>query len=417
MNIKIRYLLWFIVVSLCFSVISLSLAAEGSKYSVTSKEIIFFRNEGAHSPFEFIEVSIRADGSGVTIFERYGEKSVETSFKLNQYEMDELKALVYEVNFFSQSDQQTTFIEDTGKSTLRISLEDKQKEIMFFSLPEIQPLISSLWKLINQGVILWGLNEKDDVYPVNVALSGHLVGQKVFQPQVFRDPLMKFISRSNDRQKLIWSFEALSWVMTPEEWTSFLSAELGKAKDTRKSLLLEALSSHPFTGNILKPHRQALLSLLLKNLQLEYIRWPQFSKEKKESYESIIRFLGYERYAPATPILISMIEKPYRWDISWLRNSLSLMGMEAIKPLEHLLNDPESDVRAVATDMLGEILRANPDWPTKGSVSEEEQKRILNTLETSILPKLKRMIDKDPDDSVRKAAQQSVQQIKQGWCK
>lgn len=417
MNTKIRYLQGFLVASLCFLFIPSALALEGPKSSETAKEMLFFRNEGAFSPFRFVEMLIRVDGSGLTKFERYNEETGKVPFHLNQYEIEALKTLVQATDFFSYPDEDTSFATDVGKSTLRVSLGDKQRELHFRYRPEIRPLTSYLWRLINQGVILTDLRNKEDIYSALGALSAHHASAKVLQSKVLREPLEEFVRRSEDRQKLLWAIEALSWVMTPEEWMGFLSTELDRSKDTRRSLLLKALSSHPFTGNIPRFHRETLSSFFLKYLRLEYRNWSQFPKEKRQAYGAVVRFLGEQRYTVAIPVLVAMIQESYTDGAPWIFWSLPQMAGAAIEPLELLLDSSEAKVRAAAAEMLGRILTMNPNWPKKGSISEKEQERILKVLRISTLPRLEKLTENDPDDGVRRSAKRSCQQIQRGWNK
>jgi hypothetical protein len=417
MKFKVRHLQSFVVIYLFCLLAALPVfAAEPSTSTSVSEEFLFFRNEGGYSPFKFVEVLIRSDGSGVTTFDRRNKDKGESSFNLNRYEVETLKTLVHAVDFFAQPDKDKRFASDVGQSILRISLESKKRELLFEFRPELEPLTSCLWKLIYQGIILTDLKNKSDVYSALGAVSNYLASAKVFQPKVLREPLEKFISNSDDRQQLLWAIEALSWVMTPEEWMGFLSKELNDAKEARKVLILEALTSHPFTGNIPHAHRDMLRPLFLRYLRLEYRNWSQFTKEKRQAYGSVIRFLGEQRYTIATSILVEMIEECYTANDSWLGWSLPQMAGEAIEPLKLLLDSPNANIRAPAAEMLGKILVMDQP-PPNNTIQEPERKQILSCLKTTVAPILEKLSKDDPDDWVRKAAKRSLEQIERGWYK
>jgi hypothetical protein len=181
-------------------------------------------------------------------------------------------------------------------------------------------------------------------------------------------------------------------------------------------LILEALTSHPFTGNIPHAHRDMLRPLFLRYLRLEYRNWSQFTKEKRQAYGSVIRFLGEQRYTIATSILVEMIEECYTANDSWLGWSLPQMAGEAIEPLKLLLDSPNANIRAPAAEMLGKILVMDQP-PPNNTIQEPERKQILSCLKTTVAPILEKLSKDDPDDWVRKAAKRSLEQIERGWYK
>ena len=109
----------FIIFISCLLIISV-LGTTNKIFASESEEFIFFRQEGAFSPFKFIELSIKNNGSGITKFDRGDTDKGELSFNLNKYELEMLKTLVYTVNFFEQTDKGNKSAIDLGQSTLRI---------------------------------------------------------------------------------------------------------------------------------------------------------------------------------------------------------------------------------------------------------------------------------------------------------
>ncbi len=418
MNTIITKLQSVFLILICCPLITPVWGIKNDKIVSESEEFIFFRQEGAFSPFKFIELSIRNDGSGITKFDRGNTDKDELPFNLNKYELEMLKTLVHTVDFFEQTDKGNKSAIDLGQSTLRISLEEQKRELIFDYRPELEPLISCLSKIIHQGVVLSDLNNKDDVYSALGAVSNYLASTKVLQPKVLQKPLEKFIVNSNDRQKLLWGSEALSWIMTPEEWMGFLSKELNDPNETRKALLLEALSSHPFTGNIPPIHRDMLCPLFLANLRFEHQNWSKLSNEKQQAYNEVIRFLGERRYTIAIPILMELYTEQIVGNvepISWLDNALPQMGEKIIKPLEAFLDNPNPTARGSAARLLGDILAMNPDFPTHKPIPEKEQERILKTLRTTVRSKIQKLAENDTSSLVRDLAKSSLKQIDEGW--
>lgn len=408
---------FFFVFIRCLFVISV-LGAKTNINASESEEFIFFRQEGAFSPFIFIELAIRNDGSVITKFDRGSSDKGELSFNLNEYELEMLKTLVHTVDFFDRMDKGNKSVIDLGQSTLRISLEEQKRELIFGSRLELEPLTSCLRKIIHQGVVLSDLNYKGDVYSALGAVSNYLASAKVLQSKILQEPLEKFVVNSNDRQKLLWGIEALSWIMTPEEWMGFLSKELSDPKETRKALLLEALSSHPFTGNIPPIHRDMLCPLFLANLRSEYRNWSKFPKEKRQAYSQVIKFLGERRYTTAMPFFMELHTEQIAGNIrpiSWLDNALPQMGEKVINPLRALLDSQNPTARGSAARLLGDILATNPDLSTHKPIPEKEQERILKTLRTTVRPKIQKLAENDTSSLVRDLAQSSLKQIDEGW--
>jgi len=421
MNTKIQHLRSFLVVYFCCSLITPVWGAENQKNAPVAEELLFFRHEGGYSPYKFVEVLIRNDGSGVATFERMNKENGKIPFQLDTDELETLKTLVLATDFFSQHTQDTRRIIDAGTCTLRISMNGEQHEIHFQQpYSPIGPLTTFVWGLVHQGIAISDLEEQKDAHLALRKVSGHLAKwAKVIQPEALRKPLKKFVHKSEDHQQLLWAIEALSWVTTPEEWMGFLSKELNSSKKSRKNFLLKALSSRSSylsIGDIPRSHREILAPLFLRYLRLAHRNWSQFSKEKRQAYGSVIRFMGEQRYAISTPILVEMIRESYTDSASWLGWSLPHMAGEAIDPLKLLLDDPDASVRAPAAEMLGKILIMDPS-PQNNTITEKERKRILICLKNTVAPKLEKLSKDDPDNWVRKAAKQSLQQIGRGWNK
>lgn len=421
-----RHLQSFLVIYFCCLVVSPIFGAQQLKSNTVAEELLFLRYEGGiFSRIKWAELLIRNNGFGVTRFERKEKGSAEIPLQLDQDELEAMKTLIDATDFFSQKQGRVAYT-DVGWCTLRISMNGKQHELHFDRIdPRLEPLTRFTWGLIRQSIAISDIKEQRDVYWAKGTVKPYGRGgqyPKAPQPKTLREPLKDFIRKSENRQQLIWAIEALSSVTTEDEWMGFLSRELNSSKGARKILLLEALSSHPFTGNIPTSHHELLAPLFLKNLRLEYRNWPQFSKEKQQAYGSVIRFLGGQCYIAAIPILVEMVEKSYTNypDSSWVDWSLSFMPVGAINPLKLLLDSPNSEVRARAAQIFGKILVMNPGPPDNAIVEEQRKqikKQILNRLRNEVAPILKRLSKDDPDDWVRKAAKRSLQQIERGWNK
>lgn len=395
-------------------------AGTAKNSGIGATEIVFYRVEGAYSPFKFTEVVVSSNGVVLAKFFRYADKKDSSiSFKLNPAELENLKVLVSSVSFFSLTGVNTSLAKDYGQSTLRISLDGNQRELRYSYIPEIEPLLVFLWKLHNQGVILTDFLEKDELYNVLSSVSGTTGPPRILQPRIYLEPLTVFISTSNSQQKLAWAIEALAWITTPEEWGGILSDPLENSDEAHKNLLLTVLS----TPGLPLPdfHAKVIPALLLKELNRKEKVWPRLSKNQLKVYNSVVYHLGYSRYEPAIPILIRLMQDAYPDLNSYLehtssvRSSLPQMERSVLDPLELLLTNKTDEVRASAADMLGETLDRNPNYPPV--ITPEDMGYILNRLETVIAPKLETMVKTDSSERVRNAAKRSLVRIARGWNK
>ena len=403
-------LVLFLSISPCYG---MSNKAEGS-------EIIFYRVEGGYSPYRFAEILIARNGAVLVKYARNRSQKDSTAvFKLETNEIDALKALVSSVNFFDIASTDNVLVMDVGRSTLRVSLDGKQRELHYGDIPKVAPLTAFLWKLINQGRILNDFAETEEVYNVLSAVSGNTGPARILQPKIYREPLTVFISTSSNHQKLTWAVEALAWITTPGEWGRILSNALENSEESHKDLLLTVLS----TPGLPLPdsHAKVIPAILLKEVNRKAKAWAKLSKTQLKVYNSVVYQLGYSRYQPSVPTLIKLMQDPYPDLNSYLeytssiRSALPQMERSVLDPLESLLTNKTDEIRASAADILGETLDRNPNYPP--IITPEDMSYILNRLRTVIAPKLEAMYKSDPSERARNAAKRSLDRIARGWNK
>lgn len=263
-------------------------------FAARPAEIVYYTVSGGDmSPYRSITVKILPDGAGAVDSTRYDSKTEHYSFALNPEERREVMSAARSTRVFDRS-----FDEATAPKTayfLRVSLDGRTREARFFPSTPADPLVDILSRLINQPRVLEEFDkpEKDcDVYIVTTAASPHLVGWKVYQPRVLRKPLEEFILKVTNPSKTSYAFEALAWLINPEEWTAFARTAIDAASDERRYEMIRQLSIHPFTSDIPQTHVEPLKSTLMNYVQSDYPRLDALSPSERRAIETAAHFVG-----------------------------------------------------------------------------------------------------------------------------
>jgi hypothetical protein len=386
-------------------------------------ETLRYQWTGGLARYTLVTVTVKADGAGaVTLHPGRagdGEQPIRVAFRLNADEQEALRATVHSVGFFTRPEKPLYSPPDVGVSILRVTLDGHDREISFGLDEELEPLRLFVWRLIVQAEMLTDV-ERGGTWDLG-AIASSEGAVRVLQPQAFRDPLKKLIRTSQDRDRLSAAVGALSWIMSPDEWMGFLASELENGDDARRIFLLSALTR---TSNLLPSYRQALAALLLDGLRSVYRDWPNLSKEKQEAYGDAIAILGNEAYGAALPVLVEMIPTAYYGELTYVSHLISALPaiggqrrytsvlVDALLPC---LGDEDPAVRAAAAQVLGNIVE--PGYGLRADTPAAEQAALTRYLTSAVGPKLKEMVEKDPDEWPRNAAKRALEQIGRapGW--
>lgn len=400
-----------------------------SKAGKAADELLLYRIDPALSAEKFALVMVRPDGSGLVSFERVAPDNhrsyidaVERPFYLNPLELQALKALVYEVDFFGQPSKDTESATDQGRAMLLVSLHGSSRTLFFAYRPQLYPLIAFLWKIIRQAEALTSLEKRRYAHDAVVAICSESGPSAVLQPNAFHKPLMDCLRVSNDIEQLLYAASGLSRLMTPDEWMGFWWSEIEKADETRRMLLVKVVTFLSPPIRVPEEYHKALTPILFKYLQQGYRKMPEMSRGQRNVYNAVIRVLGEQHYIKAIPILVALM--PYGYDpLTATRVGgiygisaapLSGMGHYAIDAIEPLLKDDLACVRAVAALALGQFMYTDRKTFAADFSPPESEACLLKRLQ-SVVPNLKRMRDSDPDALVREEARLAVERIEHGW--
>jgi hypothetical protein len=189
---------------------------------------------GGKSPLATASVRVDPEGKVDVRFRKQGGKEEGHAFALTDDELAALRTLA-RVNPLGG-----TAVPPPGAGSATLTVSGKA-----VADPEDGPLVRALWRLIHQGVVTRDLIARGDAYAARNACTP-LAAAKVYCPRLLADPLKAFVAACDDKQKVEWGLEGLAYVLSEEQWSGFVGAQIEKAGKARRALLLAAVSGHPF---------------------------------------------------------------------------------------------------------------------------------------------------------------------------
>lgn len=431
MKNSMRYLR-SITLCACLSIVPGILFAGSPKDISKPKEFVVYTYKGPLSPNTSSRVKIDDDGFGIVNSEGVGynystkqsyKKRVKYPFHLSGTEIAELKSKIIEASFFSQPDKDTESATDCGESMLRITLDRKTRPIDFSFRSKMNPITGFLNRLIHQAEYLDDLENHGQVNGASEALRLNGGEKTVLHPDVFLDPMKRFIHTTDDPSLLCTAADALSPHMTPDEWLHFWAKDVDHSSRIHKIRVLGQLSGHTqyLMGSTNEAQERAIDSLFLKSLKRDYTNWVSMSDEERKMYSAIMDRLSYHQCNAVLPIMVDMIMREYEFRTGELNDASSLfcglynntgsMGNAGIDAVQGLLGHPKARVREYAVRSLGFTLVA---YPSRRYGSRDITDAMLKRLR-DFLPKLQEMAKSDPDSDVKSAASLSIECITNGW--
>jgi len=344
-----------------------------------------------------------------------GAESTET-FRINADELAALDALIAATGVSKLPQTQERLNGHDGQTWLRITSQGRSREIASSHLPQMDELNRVLWKVVQQGIILHDLEERQDVYAARSAISPTEVAAKVLNPRLLEAPLRAYVADPRHTTKLDYALEALSHLLTEEQWLGFLWDLLTRADPERRTKLMEVISDHPFYANIPKSHVRPLCILLRHGIGQDLENYHQLPDRRRRAVRRAARLLGAQRDVEAIPLFIKLLDRS-RLEGAVAANALFRMGYAAIDPVEGMLDHADAEVRNDAARIFGDMLSQRGARTHPKGISREEQARILKRLRETTAPKLQKLADGDNSTDVRKAAKRSLEWIEKGWAK
>lgn len=298
------------------------------------------------------------------------------------------------------------------EGVLRVTRDGSVRELRLAEEGDTEALTHWISRLMNEADCMRRLEQGEETNWVCFFLPGACPGpDEVLHPSVFRGPFERLLETG--RGDLDTTVGALWYLATPDEWRGLLERPLRDEDDERVDAIVRALIAR--TWHPEPAQRDVLMSLLLETFEREYSGYPRLPRCRLQTAEQIIELFGRERYKPAIPVLVRIIERTD--EFSGGMPALAAMGADALDPLKGLLASPNPCAREIAARTVQQMLKRNPDVPPDWGekLSREEQDEILRRLREEFAPMIQEMESRDPDASVRGAARHARLRIAKGW--
>jgi hypothetical protein len=211
-----------------------------------------------------VVVSILDDGlASVFVRANNGKPPIEYTTKLSPGEMDWFRLVLGSTRFDNPDRLQREVTGHDGITTINARLGDRSFQATFAVDDAFEDLRRQVFRLIRQAEVWQGLERDHLAYDVRSALRD----QRVLQPKVFIEPLMKHIHESDSLDSALI---ALAMLTTPEEWGGIVAREIESASDkplregsnfSRRMLWLNVITGHPFYADLPDSHNDALIRI------------------------------------------------------------------------------------------------------------------------------------------------------------
>jgi len=366
---------------------------------------INFKYEGGFTPYDYSQVTVNNNGLVNSKIKKRQDSEYSYSLKLSKDELNSIKALIELVDFYNLPEKTSMSRTCVGQQTLSINLNGKIRTLKFRYRPNLYPLTSELWKLINHAKISKEIKD-GSAYGASCACSPNSAGDKVFSPQLLKQPLKKLIEGQPNGSNLQYALRALSDLTTAQEWHGYLYDLIGKSTQYKKEQLLQCIAS--YVTCIPKTHIETTCSILLINIRPELEQW-----EPNMSYDTICsaaHYWGEHRYKRAIPTLVKMLDG-YSTKTSAV-NALYLMGYEAIEPVEALLEKEDNDLTKSSLRIFSYMIG---QYANVKGLPEHEKDKILKQLKETTVPKLRKLADRTKDYERKEFAEKVIREIEKGW--
>lgn len=336
--------------------------------------LVDFTWGGGKSPI--VTANVRVDPAGkVDVRYRKQEKAEAThSFALTDDELSALRTLIR----VSKLNGVAVSRPDAGDSTLIVSGRTVKN-------PD-GPLVEALWRLVNQGVVTTELEA--DVYQARNALTPLAAAAKVYCPRLLADPLKKVLAASNNKQHVEWGLEGLSYVLSEEQWSGFVGDQVEKAGRARRTMLLAAVTGHPFHANVPQGHAKALLPLLAAELDAA----------ADDAHGAICRYIADHRYEPARPVLerlkaaggTSAATRWAAWALDNMKPKKADAGLKGtwlpVSTVKEGVLEPGKGVKVVITDDALEYVYDNGETNLVYGLAVDPEKKHLTLKDRGFKP-------------------------------
>jgi len=231
-----------------------------------------YENTGSRD-YARLNVTLFTDHSAKVRLVRNSREQLEYSAKLTSAETAWIALVLRTTDFANPNRLESEAMGGhQGITTIRARVDARDLQATFGRDESFDDLSRSIFRLVRQAELIKRLQTDHHAYDV---LSG-IRDNGVLQPAEFVEPLITYIQQEKDQ--LDHALVALALVSTPETWGGVLARTLEQATDTpfragspfsRRRLLLNVITSHPFYVDLPDSHYEALIRIYREQSVIE----------------------------------------------------------------------------------------------------------------------------------------------------
>lgn len=370
----------------------------------TEEPIVRYLNKGSHGPYQSVEVTVFPSGKTLVVLKKHSKTHIDYETKLSLIEMNALNARITASGFFT--DKSTAVNPPSlheGVTELTIKRAADTKTVSFGRDPSLEPLCFHLWRLCVQAEAINALNKDGDVYTATGCVNQRLAGAKALQPERLREPLIAYVKRCQDRQRIEWAMAALGWILTPEELLGLVAGELKRAD--RQGAMPVGLP-----GDLSEAHAEALCVLYLSFVQENLGNRAALSNELQNTFDGCLQGLGHYRCQAAIPLFIKLFDQATQHSLHPDVIPLAQMGTSGLHAILPYLESSNALQRGYAIELFRIAARGNPASKFSNPYSKSEYDQMIPVLK-QVVTRLGLLQGNDPSAEVRDAAAQAIAEI------
>lgn len=388
-----------ILLSLAFMAGSPSIAEDAAQ----PQPLLSYSLSGGHSPYGKVKATIQSSGQANVLIQKHSGAPITYQTTLSPIEMAALDTIITSTGFFSL-DLGKTELRHHGQTEMTISRGSSLKTLAFGFEPTLQPLSGYLWRLCVQAEAVTSIESDGDVYTAAGTVNANSAGAKALQPDRLREPLIAYVKRAKDTQRIRWALEALGWIMTPNELLGLLAGEM-KNQDRQELILMS------MPGNLSKPHLEALCPLYLSFIRDNLPRRSELTPIQRNCFEGFLEALGYQRYESSIPLFKTLFDQSTQPSLHPDVIPLARMGTAGLRAIIPYLDSTNEIHRRYAIELCQISARGNPKSKYSNPYSPWDYEQMIPLFKGRIIGRLKEMQEKDPSLSVRTTATAAITEI------
>jgi len=327
---------------------------------------MYFRHEGALSPYRFATVAISAEGRLTCEIEYLSQRST-SALLLSKQELSCFRSQFERVLSLPRLSVAKTAV-DTGKTTWRMTEQGKTRELNYEYSDNAwcRELSQEMWRIIRRETALLALLPEANKGRSHGAyeVASDLRQARIFRPDSLRAPLLEALGRWPSADASFWSnhgtlmhlLHSLAYAVPPEQWASHVQELYARLPSAARIIMVRTLSNGNFLSDLRDRQGRLLIPLLVKGLE-ELLTDPQLGTDEQaqQAISEVTIALGNLRDARAIDILSSdrlWALKTKHDPAGWAAKSLTQIGLAGVKALLPKASSPDESTRQVAERAL-----------------------------------------------------------------